>query len=137
MIWALTSNAGSIIQYTSNYQKHPNLDIYWLFIFIFRYYRMQQEFQSWNANLLVFIDNISGYFVLGVVLAFVVIVCTFWLVPTDKILFPDHSIDTPSSNQVFFILFSIIYLIEIFWKCTEIYFLLKIMVLFKLILDNF
>lgn len=61
---------------------------------------MQHSFQSWNANLLVYLDNLSGYFVLLVAVAICVIAYTYWLVPTDKILFQEHSVNSePQSSE--------------------------------------
>uniref|UniRef100_A0A8D9B977 Matrix-remodeling-associated protein 7 helical domain-containing protein n=1 Tax=Cacopsylla melanoneura TaxID=428564 RepID=A0A8D9B977_9HEMI len=58
---------------------------------------MQQSFQSWNTNFLVYLDNLSGYFVLAILIAIIVIVFTYWLVPTDKILFQEYAAESQSS----------------------------------------
>lgn len=62
---------------------------------------MQHSFQSWNTNLLVFLNNLSGYFVLAVVLSILVIVYSYWLVPTDKLLFQDQggAVDNQSPQK--------------------------------------
>lgn len=68
---------------------------------------MQESFQSWDSNFIVFLDNLSVVFVLSVLVALFALVLSYWLVPTDKLLFQDcyqathqgHSVTSGKSGE--------------------------------------